>query len=452
MNSTSSTRLNLILEDSVSTMLIKLAGPNLISVVLMTSVTFADAWYVGKVGIGPLASLALIFPLQSLMQMMGMGAIGGGIASSVGRAVGRNDFKAANQVIWHAVLLSAAMSFLYIITLGVFAEKILIILGSPPESIPDATQYAKILFGMAPVLWLYFAMSSILRGIGSIQLVAIVMIFTSLTQILLSGIYTLGFAFIPAYGTLGPAIATVICQGTAGITMLGYLFTRRVNISLQVQTWDFKPVLDILRVGGPSSLNSITIVSTAVIVTSLVSRYGTESLAGYGLGSRLEFMLIPLAFGVGGVLTSAVGINFGAGKYSRARKITWYGAILTSLVSGLIGLIVAVEPELWLGWFTADKEALAIGAKYLIIVGPVYGLFCGGQTLYFASQGTGNMLRPVGAGCLRLLIVSIVGFVCIRLTFDISVLFFGVAAGMSTIGVMLTWHMFTKPWHPVKGL
>ena len=84
MNSRSSTRLNLILEDSVSTMLIKLAGPNLISVVLMTSVTFADAWYVGKVGIGPLASLALIFPLQSLMQMMGMVAIGGGLASSVG--------------------------------------------------------------------------------------------------------------------------------------------------------------------------------------------------------------------------------------------------------------------------------------------------------------------------------------------------------------------------------
>ena len=150
MNSTSSTRLNLILEDSVSTMLIKLAGPNLISVVLMTFVTFADAWYVGKVGIGPLASLALIFPLQSLMQMMGMGAIGGGIASSVGRAVGRNDFKAANQVIWHAVLLSAAMSILYIITLGVFAEKILIILGSPPESIPEATQYAKILFFVVP--------------------------------------------------------------------------------------------------------------------------------------------------------------------------------------------------------------------------------------------------------------------------------------------------------------
>ena len=448
MNSTSYPKL--ILEGPIYLMLIKLGGPNLISVLLMTSVTFADAYYVGKIGTTALASLALVFPLQSLMQMMGMGAIGGGIASSVSRAVGRNDAEAANALVWHAVLLSVFMSSIYVIVLGVFPYQIFSLVGAPEESISGAVLYSRIIFGTSTFLWLYFVFSSVLRGLGSIQLVSLVLIFTSLVQIILSGMFTIGVWQMPRFGMSGPAMATVICQGLAGIFMFLYLRYCRTDIIFRPHKFKLKTLLDILRVGGPSSLNSVTIVSTTIIATSLVSGYGSEALAGYGIGNRLEFMLIPLAFGIGGVSTVAVGINFGAQKYNRARRIAWAGAIVTTIVSGLIGLAVALEPTLWLNLFTANQEALSLGAKYLMIVGPFYGFFCGGQTLYFASMGTGNMVRPVAAGCFRLAIVSIIGYLCIKSNLDLSVLFWGIAIGMSIIGVILTWHMFCKTWNPEK--
>ena len=171
--------------------------------------------------------------------------------------------------------------------------------------------------------------------------------------------------------------------------------------------------LDIMKVGGVAALNSISIATTMLVTTTFISKYGTEAIAGYGVCARLEQTLIPLAFGIGGVLTSAVGTNFGAEQFSRARKAAWLGALLIGILAGLIGMTVFISPSLWLDFFTTNPEAYIIGALYLGIVGPFFPIFAFGKTLYFASQGTGNMIIPIFGGITRLVIVSIIGFISV---------------------------------------
>ena len=203
-----------------------------------------------------------------------------------------------------------------------------------------------------------------------------------------------------------------------------------------------------MKVGGVAALNSISIATTMLVTTTFISKYGTEAIAGYGVCARLEQTLIPLAFGIGGVLTSAVGTNFGAEQFSRARKAAWLGALVIAILAGLIGMTVFISPSLWLDFFTTNPEAYVIGALYLGIVGPFFPIFAFGKTLYFASQGTGNMIIPIFGGITRLVIVSIIGFISVYYTLDIKILFFGVGIAMSSVGLILFINMFSQTWNP----
>ena len=124
---------------------------------------------------------------------------------------------------------------------------------------------------------------------------------------------------------------------------------------------------------------------------------GDAAIAGYGIGSRLEFMLVPISFGIGAALTALVGTNIGARQYHRAQRMAWSGALMAGGIAATIGIVVALWPDLWLGLFTSDPAVLASGRHYLSIVGPVYGFFGLAMALYFASQGTGEMVWPVAA-------------------------------------------------------
>jgi Na+-driven multidrug efflux pump len=153
---------------------------------------------------------------------------------------------------------------------------------------------------------------------------------------------------------------------------------------------------------------------TVVLLTGLVGPFGAAALAGYGMGARLAYLLIPRVFGLGSGLVTMVGTNVGAGQGARAERVAWVGAALAAGVTGSIGLLAAVFPRAWLGLFSTDPDVLAAGARYLTLVGPVYGFFGVGLALYFASQGAGRLAWPLIAGFTRLLIAALGGWLAIH--------------------------------------
>lgn len=424
-----------LLEADVPKVLWRFATPNVIAVATMTAVTFADAWYVGQLGTAALASLALAFPFLTLMQMMAGGAIGGGTTSAVARAFGAGDIERAESTAWHAVLIALVISGVYMIVLGLFPRPVFALLGGEGAALDGAVIYARIVFGGAASSFFIFIISAILRGTGDTVTPARTITTASLVQVVLSGALTLGWFGLPSLGIAGAATAWVLCQGAAAAYLTIFLFRGKGRIRLFPQATRWAPIRDIMAVGGLGLLHSFCLAMTVAVVTGYVGRYGTEALAGYGLGARLELMLVPIAFGVGAALTAAVGVNVGANQYARARRIAWAGGGVVMALTGLLGIVAALEPGLWLDLFTEDPRAYEFGAQYLVVAAPFYGLFGLGQSFYFASQGTGRMALPVSVTVFRFITVATLGALILLAGLDITWLFAAVAVGLTIMGV-----------------
>jgi Na+-driven multidrug efflux pump len=158
-------------------------------------------------------------------------------------------------------------------------------------------------------------------------------------------------------------------------------------------------------------------------------------LAGYGAGSRLEFLLVPLAYGIGGPVGIVVSANLGAGRRDRAVRASWVGVLMASTLTELIGLAAAMFPQQWIGIFSQDPVVLQVGAEYLHRVGPFFGFFAIGYVLYCAGQGTGRMKAPVAAALLRASIAVFGGYALVLVNADLRWNFVAVAVGMTVFGL-----------------
>ncbi|WP_459583080.1 MATE family efflux transporter [Dickeya oryzae] len=152
---------------------------------------------------------------------------------------------------------------------------------------------------------------------------------------------------------------------------------------------------------------------TVTVVTAIVGRFGPDAIAGYGIASRLDYLQIPLLFGLGTAIMTMVGVNVGAGQKMRAQRIAWVGAAVAFTFTELLGLGVAVYPRLWLSLFSDDNAILAAGSLYLRNVAPCYGAIGIGMALYFAGQGAKRVLWPVLAGTVRMVIAAAVGWLAV---------------------------------------
>lgn len=446
-----SNRIQLILNGPIHKMLFKLAAPNMVSVFFMLVVGFAEPFFAGKLGIIQLASVAITYPLVSLSGMIGAGAVGGGVVSALSRSIGKNDLNRANVVIWHSIIIYAVVAIIFFIVFVFFSKSLFIAMGAEESVVEKAVGYSRIFFILSPTIFLFYLMMSIYRSFGDYQFLAVINVLLGMLQLFLSGALSLGWFFFPSLGINGLALAFVIPQGLAGVFMFISILFGKYPVRFKILSLRKEIFIDILNVGGLGAINSTSIALTMIITTTFISRFGTEAIAGYGVCARLEQTLIPLAFGVGGVLTSCVGTNFGASQFYRARKSAWFGATFIATIAAIAGITFSIFPSLWLDFYTTDLNAYLIGALYLSIVAPFFPLFAFGKTLYFASQGTGKMLVPISGAITRLSIVTVFGFICVYLELEIKYLFFVIGIAMSSVGFILSLNMFGRVWNPKKS-
>jgi Na+-driven multidrug efflux pump len=203
---------------------------------------------------------------------------------------------------------------------------------------------------------------------------------------------------------------------------------------------------EILRVGLVAALITVTTNLTVGFTTAIIARAGPEAIAGYGIGSRLEYLLIPLAFSVGAPLVAIVGTCIGAGDRARALRASWIGAALVGVVAEIVGLFAAADPASWMTLFSADAAVIAQGSRYLRIVGPFYGFFGAGMALYFASQGAGRLTWPLGAGLSRLTIATLGGWIAYSLTQNLSYVFGALAVAVCVFGVTVAGAVAFGSW------
>lgn len=244
------------------------------------------------------------------------------------------------------------------------------------------------------------------------NMAALPMALASLIQILASGLLVFGVGPFPALGMAGAALCNVVGFTVASFLQLWFLVRISPSLRLRFHGIPIKlsALLDILKVGSIASLSPLSSVVTVIIITAMMARLGVDVLAGYGIGARLEFLMIPLIFGIGSASITMVGAHFGAGKYQRGVKIGWISSICAAALAGFMGILLAIFPSLWADLFTDIETVRAACRSYLQIVGPFYAFFGLGLCLYFASQGSRRLIWPVMGAVARMVVIAVGGW------------------------------------------
>lgn len=426
-----------LLEAPVGPTIISLALPNVAVMVVQASIGLIETYFVARLGLDALTGMALVFPLLMLLQMVSAGAMGGGILAAVARALGSGRKEEANGLVWHAVAITVLLGALTTVATLAFAPRLFTAMGGRDGSLEAAVIYANLVFAGAVPLWLFNSLAAVIRGTGNMFFPAAVIIVGAIILIPLSPMLIFGYGPLPHLGVAGGALAIVLyyCVGT--VVFAAYIWTGRgvLKPSLLPPRLSWPPLRDILRVGALSSLVSVSTNLTAAVATGLAGLVGPAAVAGYGTGVRLEYLLVPLVFGLGAPTAAMVGTCIGAGDRARALKVAWTGAIIAGLITEAIGIAAALWPAAWLSLFGDDPQMIAVGSEYLRIVGPAYGFFGFGLTLYFASQGAGRMGWPMLAAMLRVAIAAGGGWLAVIALGRSSGLFFALAAALVVYGI-----------------
>jgi putative MATE family efflux protein len=443
-------RRNALLDGPILRTLLSLAWPNVFALSASTCVTIAETSYIGRLGVESLAAMALVFPCVILTMTMSGGAMGGGVASAIARALGAGDRERASTLAAHALLIGLCFGLVFMLGMLIFGPRLLELLGGRGNVLAQAVAYTQIFFGGAVLPWTLNTMAGILRGTGNMKLPSLMMLSSAVCQIILGGTLGLGLGPIPQFGMRGVAAGSLTAYVISIAVMSWYLFSGRARVvpklwGLRIQGAMF---FDILKVGAVSCFSPLQSVLTISIFTHMLAGFGTEILAGYGIGARLEFLLTSVSFAIGIASVPMIGMAVGAGLIARARKIAWTAGSVAFVAVGAIATLVALFPDIWVNIFTSDASVRAASHQYLSTAAPMYAFIGLASSMYFSSQGAAKVIGPVLAQTARLIFIGIGGWWLS--THDASAQnFFALAAtSMVLLGVLSCSSVILTRWGP----
>jgi len=445
---------NAILTGPIPRTLFTLAWPTMAVLLAQTAINIAEAFYVGFLGTASLAGVSLVFPLVMLMMTMSAGGIGSGVASAVARAIGAGRKHDADAIVFHSILLAIIIGAIFTVGPIWGGPALYRALGGRNQALTAALLYSNYIFAGSVGVWIVNVLGAALRGSGNVKVPAIVTFTGAVLLIPVSPALIFGFGPFPRMGIAGAGIVFAIYFSGAAVALIAYMISTRSSLSLRFARLERRIFADILKVGVPAALSTVQTNLTVILVTAAVGLFGTSYLAGYGIASRLDYVLIPILFGLSSAVLTMVGVNMGAGQTMRARKIAWTGGLLGVAITEGIGLVVAIFPALWLHLFSHDPSVLAPATTYLRIVAPVYGFLGLGFVLSFASQGTGHILWPFIGVTARLLVAAGIGWIAVTYfgagVFALSII---IAASLAIYAALCAVAMTSKEvWKPTRCL
>jgi putative MATE family efflux protein len=417
--------------------LLRLTMPNLVALCSATVVSIAETAYVGALGVTSLGGIALAFPIFMLMQMLSAGAMGGTVSGAVSRALGAGDRDRAQALALCSVVIVFGLGLLFTAAVLIAGPAVYGTLGGSGAVLSEALAFSNVAAWAIVGIWLTNILASIARGSGNMAVPAGTILAAGIAQVVIGGALGLGVGPIPRLGIAGVAAGQLVAFSAAAAFLLWHVRSSEARLQLRfsrglLSAARFK---DILRIGAVAMLSPILSVSAILVLTGLVARFGPEALAGYGIGVRLEFLLIPIAFSVGVASVPMVGTAIGAANVERARRIAWTAGCVAALALGLLGLVAGLMPWLWVDLFTRVPDVRDTAYAYLRIAAFGFAFFGLGLCLYFASQGAGRVGGAIVAQALRLAVIIIGGSILVERSAPIAAVFTLSAGAMITMGL-----------------
>lgn len=432
-------RTKMLLEARILPTLLRLSAPNVLNLLALVGLITFDALFVGQLGSQALAGLTLVFPWMMLMQHTAASGMGGAVSSAIARALGAGRRDVADALATHALVLTLALASVFCVAMLAGGPVLYRAMGGEGEVLVAALAYSNVVFAGSLSICALNLLASVVRGTGNMSLPAAVIVGSVFGHILISPILIFGWGPVPPLGPAGAGWGLVISFGAGALVLLSYLRSPRSPVTLHFHGVALRWALfaEFLRVGVPGTINVVINNLSVVALTAVAGRLGTDVAVAYGMGVRLEYILIPIAFGFGTSIVAMVGTNWGAKQRERALRIAWTGATVVAIACGAIGTFFSAFPDAWMSLFTDRLEIVRAGSQYLGAVGPFYAFYGLGMALYFATQGLGRVVWTVTANGVRML-VSVGGGLLAVFWLDggAAGFFAAIAGGFAIYGLM----------------
>ncbi len=388
---------------SLMRQILALGAPTTALSLLMVVAQLVETWLAARQGTAALAGWAVMLPFGLVLQQMSTGAMGGGVVSAVAQALGAGRRDEAQALVLHALIIATGFGLVFALGVSALAPALITAVAGA-EAARQASPYAFWVFGGGAVAsWWGNTLASVLRGGGQHGITAKVLATSSAALPLLAW----GLAEGAGLGLTGVGLAVAIQAWVAALAMVVLVRHGRAGFVPVLRARPRWPLFKrILAVGAVASALALIGNLATILVTAQLRVYGPVTVAAYGIAARLEFLIVPIAFGVGSALTALVGRSVGAGDWVTARRIAWLGGWIALAVTGVIGLAVGLWPLTFASMFTPDPQVRAIAAGALRYTGFGFGGFGIGMAMYFAALGAGRMGAPVFGGLARLAIAA----------------------------------------------
>lgn len=422
----------------------RLAAPTSLVAALQVASQITETWLAARQGTAALAGWAVILPFSLLMQQMSTGAMGGGVVSAIARALGARKTEEASSLVQHACVIALVAGAGFALGLSLLGGPLLEAVAG--RAAREATMtYVLLVFGLGGIpAWLANTLASVLRGAGRHGLAARTLVATWAAFPLLAwllaepfklGMAGIGAAFALVFLAASASMALVVFKGGAG-----FVPSLRAQLSRSL-------FARILAVGATACALALLHNLTTIVVTSQIRVYGPAAVAAYGISARMEFLVVPIAFSVGSALTAMVGMAVGQEDWARARRIAALGGTLAFLLTGVVGISLALAPERFASFFSSDAQVVTIAASAIRFVGPAFCFFGLGMALYFASLGAGRLVYPVLGVVARFTVAACGGFLLSSVAgMGMQGYFLGVALGLAAFGCVTAFGIRKSVW------
>lgn len=426
-----------LLHAPIIPLILRLAWPNMMIAFAQAGAALVDTWWLAKLGNDVLAGMVLVFPFVMLVGTISGGSIGAGISATVARALGARQQEHASAILLHGLIINVVVGAALSAVMLIFGPQIYRATGGHGSELQAALTYSNVVFAGNILFWAMNALMSVVRGTGNMLVPALVSCGGVLLMLPLSPCLIFGLGPFPELGIAGSAVSLLTYYVAGTLVLVWYILAGRCIVPFKWTRLQFRTFIAILAIGAVGTVTSILINLTASVSNALVSVLaGAGGVAGYGTAARLEYLLIPIAFGLGTPLVAMVGTSIGAGNRERALQIVLAGGAIAFVITGAVGVGAALFPEVWLHLFTRDATAIAVGSQYLRIAGPFFGFFGFGIGMYFALLGAGQLFWPIVGSMLRSVIAAAGGVFAVFVLGSMPAMFAFIAAAFVMSGVI----------------
>ena len=395
-------------EGPIGQHLVNMTVPVLFGITTMMAQGLIDTWFLGMVGDRELAAFSFGFPILMIVTSVAIG-LGAGTSSVVARAIGSGDLRRARRLASDSLILSFLITFT-ICMIGILTiNPLFLLLGAPESMLPMIRSFMTILYSGVPFIVVGMVGMASMRATGDTRLPSALMVIAAVLNVALDPIFIFGLGPIPRMGLDGAAMAALMARA---VVFFGTIYLMRTKLNmLSFNKPDpaelRKSWADILHVGIPAAGTNVIVPLGAALVTAMIARFGPDAVAGFGVASRLESMMLVIYYAMSSIIGPFVGQNYSAGRERRILRALWLCTVFCLgsglVIAGVLALFSGYLPTL----FSQNPDVNEVTQQFLWIVPISYGTYGMVMVMNASFNGLGKPMPGVWISVGRILLLYV---------------------------------------------